>query len=76
MDPTPGCRDKCASSADMLTCMGDCMKKTMATIAPKAVAPKLLGVDLKDKKKIIIGSVATIAAIGVVIFLMKKYHKK
>jgi hypothetical protein len=47
MDPTPACRDKCASSADMLACAGDCLHNPpMSTAGPvsptlKSAVPRL-----------------------------------
>ena len=56
MDPTPACRDKCASSADMLSCLSDCTGRSAAAarlaaagpVSPikkafKAAMPKLFG---------------------------------
>lgn len=77
MDKTAYCRDKCASSADMLTCMNDCQGRPMASAGP--VSPfraKLMARSLNaEDKKALIGSAVAVLAIVVVggaILYMKK----
>lgn len=77
MDRTAHCRDQCASSSDMLKCMTDCLKMSSGPVAPpraSSTAPKILGMNPKDKK-VIIGSVVAVVAVVGAIFIMKKYRK-
>jgi hypothetical protein len=70
MDKTAYCRDKCASSANMISCLRDCMGRPVQAGPARAHSPKLL--EDVDKKKMVIGSVVAIAAIAAVVLYMKK----
>ena len=75
MDKTAYCRDKCASSADMLSCASDCLgrpasvKKAQSALASvgskvKAVAPKLVAIaDTDAKKKAIGGAIVAVVVV-------------
>jgi len=74
MDKTYYCRDKCASSADMLTCMQDCMTRSASPSKSRSYAPKML-LTGDNKKVAIIGGVIIIAAIaGFLLFKKKTYQ--
>jgi hypothetical protein len=77
MDKTAYCRDKCASSANMISCMNDCQARPMAAAGPvspfAARSPKLFGEMTGDsKKKMIIGSIVAIVAVGAGVWYLKK----
>jgi len=72
MDKTPYCRDKCASSADMLSCMRDC---TGMTSTPNLRASSPMVFPKMDKKKaalVVGGGVAAVVVIALVLRHMKK----
>ena len=71
MDQTAYCRDRCASSSDMLACVADCLKRP--TLPVRSQPPKLIKID--DSQKKIIGTVAVIGIVVGAIWWMKK-HKK
>ena len=81
MDKTAYCRDRCASSADMISCMRDCQARPMSAAGPvspfSAHSPKLFGEMTSDTKKtMIIGSVVAIVAVGAGVWFLKKRRGK
>jgi hypothetical protein len=80
MDKTAYCRDKCASSANMISCMTDCQARPMAAAGPvspfKALAPKIFGDMSNDKqKKVMIGSAVAIVVVVAGFMYLKKRGK-
>lgn len=80
MDKTAYCRDRCASSANMISCMNDCQARPMASAGPvnpfSAHSPKLFGEMTADnKKQLIVGSVVAIAVVGASVWYLKKKGK-
>ena len=79
MDKTAYCRDKCASSANMISCMNDCQARPMAAAGPvspfAAHSPKLFGDMTDDSKKKMVMAVVAIAAVGAGVWYLKKKGK-
>ena len=78
MDKTSNCRDKCASSPDMLACMRDCIGAAKGPVSPnlKAAAPLLFG-DLllpENRKSTALKSAAIVAVVFGGLYLFN--HKK
>jgi hypothetical protein len=80
MDKTAYCRDRCASSANMVSCLNDCVTRPMPMAAASAAAglkahsPKLLMMNMtKDgKRNMVIGSIVAVVAIGAYIMYSRK----
>lgn len=79
MDKTAYCRNRCASSADMLACMRDCDKHPMNLMGSpivnplfKARAPKLTDVFKMEGKTAAAVAVAAIAVVGLGVFLLAR----
>lgn len=79
MDKTSYCRDKCASSADMLGCMRDCLGRPLAAAGPvspfRSMASKLryqYDKTPSDTRKIVLGVAVVAAVAGLVIYIKKK----
>ncbi len=83
MDKTADCRNKCASSADMLSCLRDCVGKMSSAgpvspnIKARAATPRLFGDMIlpENRKSTMVKLVVVIAVVAGGLYLYKRSKK-
>lgn len=82
MDPTPACRDRCASSADQLSCLRDCVGsgRVMSSaragpVNPLYSVPKMfteMSVETRGRTFVYVAAVAALLVGGVWLYKRQK----